>query len=362
MSVSLLLNTNRRSPPPAAPAAPVAAPGKPSIRLAALRVPLAAKLVGANLLVVAVLFGAWAVAGNPVNSALVITLATVVLVHLALVAAALRPIRDLEVVAGRVWRGDYGARVDRSTLADNEVLRVGSMFNILLDGLASDRAHMRRLAAQVIDAGDQERAAIAHELHDSTAQDLAALQFQLAAAARDASDPRLGERLDRARDSAQHILEQVCRLSYAMHPGVLDDLGLDAALRKLARDSAAETGADFDVKVDAAAARMPHNVERVLYRVAEEAIRNIARHASATRVRISLSGSPIATLEVHDDGRGFDVARVDRLRLGTGLPSMRERLALVDGWLEINTALGGGTTVAAMVPMSTADPKPKDTQ
>jgi signal transduction histidine kinase len=332
---------------------PLVAP-KPSIRLAALQVPLAAKLAGANLLVVAVLVAAWRNGGGELGHEALIVIAGVVLLHLALVVVALRPIRDLEHVASRVWSGDYGARVERSMVADNQVLRVGSMFNILLDSLASDRARMRRLAGEVIAVGDRERAAIARELHDSTAQHMAALLFQLSAAARDTTDPALADRLREARDSAEGILEQVRRLSDVVHPGVLDNLGLEAALRKLVRDTSANTAVDFDVRIAARDVRIPRKVEAVLYRVAEEAIRNALRHASAKHVRIVLSARQTVSLEVHDDGRGFDLAAVDRRQRGTGLGTMQERLALVDGWLEINTAPGNGTTVAAHVPLGAA--------
>jgi signal transduction histidine kinase len=327
---------------------------KPSIRLAALQVPLAAKLAGANLLVVAVLVAAWRNGGGELDHRVLIVIAGVVLLHLALVVVALRPIRDLEDVASRVWSGDYGARVERSMVADNQVLRVGSMFNILLDSLASDRARMRRLAGEVIAVGDRERAAIARELHDSTAQHMAALLFQLSAAARDTADPALADRLREARDSAEGILEQVRRLSDVVHPGVLDDLGLEAALRKLVRDTSANGAVDFDVRIAAREVRIPRKVEAVLYRVAEEAVRNALRHASARHVRIVLSARQTVSLEVHDDGRGFDLAAVDRRQRGTGLGTMQERLALVDGWLEINTAQGNGTTVAAHVPLGAA--------
>ena len=328
---------------------------KPSIRLAALRVPLAAKLAGANLFVVAVLVSAWINNGGELDHKTLVIVASVVLLHLTLVIVALRPIRDLEDVASRVWRGDYGARVERSMVADQEVLRVGSMFNILLDSLASDRARMRRLAGEVIAVGDRERAAIARELQDSTAQHIAALLFQLSAVARDTTDPVLAGRLREARDSAEEILEQVRRLSNVVHPAVLDNLGLEAALRKLVRDLAADSAIDFDVRVAARDVRVPRNLEGVLYRVADEAIRNAVGHASARHVRISLSArSTTATLEVHDDGRGFDLAAADRRQGGTGLGTMQERLAMVDGWLEINSAPGNGTTISAHVPLGAA--------
>lgn len=326
-----------------------------NIRLAALRVPLVAKLVGANLTVIAILVGSWLSLGGAMSILVVAVLAVVVGLHLALVLVALRPIRDLEAAASRVWAGDFGARVERSMVADSDVLRVGSMFNILLDGLASDRARMRALATQVIAVGDRERAALARELHDSTAQHMAALLLQLSAAARDTTDVTLAERLRDARDSAESILEEVRVLSHTVHPAVLDDLGLEAALRKLARDSSHGTGIDVDVNVRPSPGRLPRNVEAVLYRVAQESVRNATRHALPKHVRVNLFwDASSATLEVHDDGRGFDLAEADARGPCMGLVSMRERVALADGRLDIKTAKGSGTTVSATVPLTPA--------
>jgi signal transduction histidine kinase len=325
---------------------------RPAIQLAALRVPLVVKLTGANLLVVALLLGTWLVAGGPLNATVGLILVAVVALHLTLVLVALRPIRDLETVASRVWQGDYGARVARSSVADREVLRVGSMFNLLLDGLAADRTRLRALTSEVIAAGDRERAALARELHDSTAQHLAALQLQLAAAARDATDPMLAERLTVARDAAASTLEEVRVLSHTVHPAVLDDLGLDAALRRLARDASHGNGIDIDVNTTPNAEPLPPNVAGVLYRVAQEAVRNAVRHAAPNHVRITLlQTSSTVTLEVSDDGRGFDLESAEQERRGMGLLSMRERTALIDGDVDIKTAPGDGTTVVAVVPL-----------
>jgi signal transduction histidine kinase len=318
-------------------------------------VPLVAKLVGANLLVVGLFTGIWLVVGGPINAFVIVAITAVVSMHLALTLVALRPIRDLEAVATRVWDGDYGVRVERSAVADREVLRVGSMFNILLDGLAADRAKMRVLAAEVIAAEDRERSALARELHDSVAQHLAAVLLQLSAAARDSTDPLVAERLHEARDSAEYALNEARALSHALHPGVLDDLGLEAALRKLARDSSYGNGVDIDVDYAARPERLPRDVEGVLYRVAQEAVRNATTHASPRRIRMSVQqASEEATLSVHDDGVGFDLADADARRAGMGLTSMRERVDLLDGHLDIHTAKGSGTTISATVPLDAA--------
>jgi len=325
-----------------------------SARLAALRVPLVVKLVGANLAVVALLLAAQSGLSRAGSLALGGGIVIALLLYVVLVLVALRPIRDLETVAERVWRGDFGARVERSTVADHEVLRVGAMFNILLDSLVSDRARMRALAAEVIAVGDRERAALARELHDSTAQHLAALLLQLSAAARDCSDPELAVRLLEMRDAAEEITEEVRVLSHTVHPRVLDDLGLAPALHKLARESSKGTGIDIDVDAGAVTTRLSPSIESVLYRVAQEAVRNATRHASPSRVRLKLSSDHTTVqLQVHDDGRGFDLDAVEKKGTtgGMGLLSMRERVALVDGSLEIKTAPASGTTIAATLPL-----------
>ena len=326
-------------------------PARGGIRLAALRVPLVAKLVGANLGVVAVLTVAWVASGAVMHAEVLLAILAVLVLHLVAVAVALRPIQDLEDVASRVWKGDFGARVEQSAVADDEVLRIGAMFNLLLDGLVADRARMRALAAEVIEVGDRERAALARELHDSTAQRLAALMLQVSAASRDARDPELAARLAAIRDAAEEVTEEVRLLSHTVHPRVLDDLGLVPALRKLARDSSTGTGIDVDVESNTDGSGIPHPVAAVLYRVAQEAVRNSVRHAAPHRVRVVLHEQDgTATLDVLDDGRGFDLQEAERRRPGMGLLSMRERVSLVDGELAIRTAPGDGTAISATVP------------
>ena len=326
------------------------------IRLAALRVPLGMKLVGANLLVVAMMLGVSLSASSvALRERMIEVAALAICVQLVLVFVALGPIRDLESAVSRVWRGDFRARVERSSLADDDVLRVGSMFNILLDGLNADRARMQTLAAEVIAVGERERAALARELHESTAQDIAALMLQLSAAARDTEDPDLADRLLEANESARQILEHVRALSQSVHSGVLDDLGIESALRKLAREMSHGNGIDIDVSVEDSARRLPRKIEAALYRVAHEAVRNATIHAAPKHVRVALDlRGADAILEIHDDGTGFDLAQAEARGPAMGLLCMRERVALVDGSLDIRTAKGNGTTISATVPLDAA--------
>ncbi len=324
----------------------------------ALAVPLLGKLVGANLIIVlAVLAGVAAerrfnASGNVVPI-LGVALATSLVVNLALVYVALRPLNDLEAAAARVSAGDLEARVAASKLADRDMARVGTTLNTLLDRLTEDRARVRRLAAQVISAQDEERSRVARELHDSTAQILTAVMLQLSAAAREADSPLLAERIATLRELAGEALEEVRTLSHTMHPRVLDDLGFVAALEWLGRQTRSQSEIDVALREEGTAEAIPAPLASVLYRVAQEALRNAVRHAAAHRVELLLRYEPgRVVLEVADDGTGFDVRRAEERRPGMGLFSMRERVALVNGELVVTSARGRGTRVVAMVPLT----------
>lgn len=329
----------------------------------ALKVPLLGKLAGANILIVlAALVGVtterrFHLPGSAV-SVLGVALGLSLVVNFALVYVALRPLSDLESAAARVSAGDLGARVPPSMLADRDMARVGTTLNTLLDRLTEDRARLRRLAAQVISAQDEERARVARELHDSTAQTLTAVMLQLGAATHESHSPELGETFATMRELVADALEEVRSLSHTMHPRVLDDLGLAAALEWLARQT--RTQEPFDVRVVAEddGSQIPAPVGSVLYRIAQEALRNASRHAAARHVELRVRrDADTATLEVVDDGRGFDVKSAEERRPGMGLFSMRERVALVNGRLVVTSTPGRGTRVSATIPLANWKPE-----
>ena len=323
--------------------------------LPALRIPLVIKLLGANALALAIVVAVvYALAPVGPSDLGVIVAAVVAMATFGVLAAiALLPLRGIEVVASRVWRGDFGARVDASPVADRDIKRIGTTFNLLLDGLVADRARMRALATAVIDAGDRERAHLARELHDSTAQQLAALVLQLSAAARDTSDLALKDGLDSMRDQAKATLEEVRLLSHTVHPRVLDDLGLAAALKKLGREVGDVSGIDIEVSSDTRGHTVPATAAAALYRVAQTAVHNVVKHAAADHVdlRLTVQGND-AVLDVIDDGRGFDVEDAELRRPGMGLFTMRERVALAGGRFDIRSTPGSGTHVTAAVPLT----------
>jgi two-component system NarL family sensor kinase len=210
---------------------------------------------------------------------------------------------------------------------------------------------LRHLAAQVIRAGDEERARIGRELHDSAAQSLGAVDLLLGAAAQGATDPALAERLRQIQRIAQDTLSEVRVLSHHVYPRVLDDLGLVAALEWLARSTREQTGITAHAESNIVG-EVPRPVAAVLYRVAQEAVRNVTKHSGARTLTLRLSheGRSIA-LSVEDDGRGFDPELAMSTTSGLGLFTMRERAALVDGELHIESRAGAGARLVARIPL-----------
>ncbi len=329
---------------------------------ALLRVPLIGKIAGANALIVtaAVLvshFSGMVGQDSRLWLLLLASLGLGLIVNAILVLIALRPLKDLEHTARSVWQGELDARVPASPVADAGIQRVGNTLNVLLDGLMADRVKLRTLANQIIRTGDQERASIARELHDSTAQSLAALLLELSVLASENTEPLLDARITRIRTIVSDVLDEVRLVAHTVHPRVLDDLGLAAALQLLARETQERSGVTVTCAGPANLRSMDPASASTLYRVSQEAVGNAIRHAQATRVSIGIAQrNETVELEVIDDGIGFNTVDAERQRPGMGLFTMRERAALVGGRLTLQSVPGSGTRVLVAVPMTAAAP------
>lgn len=280
----------------------------------------------------------------------VASFALVLALNAALVAWALSPLRVLEETARSVSSGDYAARARMGFGADRNLARIGDTLNALIDSVTAERGRVRALAAELVAAGDRERAQIARELHDGTAQSLSALDMLLESTVNDPSAGPLRDRLLRMQQINAETLSEVRTLSHNVHPRVLDDLGLPAAFEALARRMA-RPGVNIAVSVDAP--RTPDaTVASVLYRVGQEALNNALRHGRPLSVEVHLEVNDVAAmLVVRDDGVGFDPMAPPIKSVGMGLFVMRERVALVEGTLTIASAPGAGTTVTATIPL-----------
>ncbi len=326
---------------------------------AILGVPLEMKLVGANLIILGIavlaLFGPSRLySGHLIEAYIVLaTLIAVAAVNFMLVKLALSPIAALEHVARLVSEGRLSERVPTSIVADRELTQLSTTINSMLDSLAAGRERMRRLGAEVVYTEERERAEVARELHDSVGQTLAAASFQVAAVAHEIGDHAASTRLTGVRELLRTALEEIRNISRSLHPRVATDLGLPTALEALGDATQQRSLVDVQVNVDISGIVIPAALSSTLYRVAQEALRNIERHADAGRAKVSLRARPgYVELEVSDNGRGFD-AGSEKKRAESGLATMRERLSLAGGELHIDTGADCGTRVIAWIGMET---------
>jgi signal transduction histidine kinase len=229
----------------------------------------------------------------------------------------------------------------------------------LAGSLQQQREQTRRLADMVIRAQEEERGRVARELHDEANQLLAALMATVDTAealSADSGSSPLRETLSRLRRLAAAALRDLQRIATELRPPALDEFGLLPALTRHVRERTEGTGLTADVQIEGRRRRMPAAVELALYRIAQEALANVQKHAGATRLHVRLRFLPDAVrLDISDDGCGFAAAGSDGARApgreGMGLPGMRERASIVGGSVEVSSRPGGGTRVSARIPL-----------
>jgi signal transduction histidine kinase len=215
---------------------------------------------------------------------------------------------------------------------------------------------LQGMTQRLVQSQELERHRIARELHDQIGQALTAIQLNLQAVL---SRPDGEEVIHRVGDSLRlvdELAQQAQDMSLSLRPSLLDDLGLPAALRWLIDHLGTRAGLRTEFRVEPLESRLDPDIETACFRVAQEALTNVVRHARAGRVTIQLQTVETSVvLTVQDDGCGFDV---DSVRGGEGsggrlgLLGMDERVALVDGRLEIRSGIGRGTSVTARVPLT----------
>jgi signal transduction histidine kinase len=214
-------------------------------------------------------------------------------------------------------------------------------------------AELQRLSARLVDAQEEERRRIARELHDEVGQLLSAIKVELALAQRRiqglSGSPAI---LDDAGALADTALHTVRDLSHLLHPPVLDDLGLAAALTSYTADFGRRHGIAVDFSCKGMDDRLPPEVEAAAYRIVQEALTNVARHAKADSCSVHAERAAARlVLTIADDGAGFDVAAVERQNpRGLGLVGIRERVVQLRGTVSIETALLAGTRIVVRLP------------
>jgi two-component system, NarL family, sensor histidine kinase UhpB len=258
-----------------------------------------------------------------------------------------RVVAPLERLAHRMETVDLlrpGQRlpVDR----DDEIGHVLAAFNRMLDRLERERQQSGR---RVLAAQEAERVGIARDLHDEVGQLLTGALLQLNSVAESA--PAHREELDEARQAVRRALDEVRRISSELRPEMLEHLGLVSALTELSTTFARVSGVEVERRFDRSLPKLESDTELALYRIAQESLTNVARHAQANRVTLALErGHDSVVLRVVDDGRGFNGVPEEH----GGLRSMRERALLVEGALAIKDRARGGVEVRLEVPAAPA--------
>ncbi len=330
-----------------------------------LRLPLFYKILWANVAIVAL----GAVAGTVITVWHVVTFPADI--HFELIALfavagfvisfvvnnwvlkrALAPLDRLQDAVDRVRQGNLRVQVRSGPVSDERFDRLIETFNSMLATLEQDAEKMRHLSRLILQAQEDERQRVARELHDEAAQALTSLLVHLRLAERSQNPEELRQRIHELRELTAAALEDVRRVALDLRPKILDDLGLAAALEWRVEEFEKAHQVRASLHVEGVTQRLPRMLELVLYRVAQEALTNVARHAQASQVAVTLIQSDgQVLLRVADDGVGFDPAQVDEASDGLGLLGMRERLAMVGGEFLLESAPGQGTQLAARIPL-----------
>jgi PAS domain S-box-containing protein len=216
--------------------------------------------------------------------------------------------------------------------------------------------HLRHLSRQILSAQEEERKRISRELHDVIAQVLTGINVQLATLKTETSvnNEGLNQNISRTQRLVEKSVDVVHRFARELRPAVLDDLGLIPALHSFLKDFTTQTGVRTRLTAFAGVDQLDSVKRTMLYRVAQEALNNVARHAQASRVEVSLRElSGTAHLRIQDDGKSFAVERVLRAKKNQrlGLLGMRERVEMVGGKFTVESVPGQGTTISAEIPL-----------
>jgi len=267
-----------------------------------------------------------------------------------------RPIMGLVTTTQAVAKGDFSRRVPR--WANDEIGDLATAFNAMTEELAHtdelrrEREVLRRqLLEKVIATQEDERRRIARELHDSTSQSLTSLIVGLRLMETNCAQCASPTKATDLRQVASKTLDEVHELSMRLRPRVLDDLGLAAALERLAHEWQARYKIPVDVVIQLEE-RLPGELETALYRIVQETLTNIVRHAQAKSASILIEkhGNTVRAI-VEDDGLGFDV-NANQGELHLGLLGMRERAELLNGTLTIESTPQRGTSVFIEIPIA----------
>jgi len=221
----------------------------------------------------------------------------------------------------------------------------------LFEQVRAGRERQRKLAKSLVDVQEAERRRIARELHDHLGQVLTGLQFMLETAKNQSADTQRAD-LEQIQEAVTDIIREVREMSLNLRPSMLDDMGLVPTLLWHIDRYTNQTGIHVNFQYDVFSKRLPSEVETAAYRIIQEALTNVARHAQVREVFVGLvSQEDTLWVEVLDNGKGFEVS-AEADRPSSGLSGMRERAGLLGGYLVVESFIGQGTQIVAALPLA----------
>ena len=245
---------------------------------------------------------------------------------------------------------------DRLREIAEQVARITEENAALLERLAESEKRFRRISRAVLQLQEEERTRISRDLHDGIGQSLTALRIQL-----ELLEQRVAERdltlspdAASARELAESCLAEVRQLARLLRPPMLDDLGLGPTLRWLARTLQEKTGVAIELRLEGDEGRADPAVETIVYRLVQEALTNVVKHAAASSAVVTVSKETgRIRVRVEDTGRGFDTSQILSAaeETGLGVRGMRDRVQFFNGRFVVRSAPGSGTVVEAEIPL-----------
>jgi two-component system sensor histidine kinase UhpB len=284
-----------------------------------------------------------------------------ILVNYWIIKTALRPLHELRDTLDRMRRERIAMPESLMKFEDPDISHLVIAVDSLLHQLEERTLQLQAISERAIDAQEEERVRIARGLHDETAQAISMLIIHLERIERliPEGKPELARHTAEARRLAIRLLDDLRKIIWDLRPSILDDLGLVPAIRWYARSNLESVGVEVEFSNHIEGLRLPSHLETTLFRVAQEAVNNILRHAGARRVSVRLSQDARRIyLELRDDGKGFDVQRIAGeavSRKHLGLLGIQERVSLVGGEVKVESAPGAGTSLWVAVPIPTED-------
>jgi signal transduction histidine kinase len=269
------------------------------------------------------------------------------------VQAVTDPIQNLVIQTRQVTAGDYDAQVTLSRI--KEIRELGMAFNEMVEQIRKYRAGVRQYVADITQSQEEERKRIARELHDDTVQSLIAIGQRIELIKGVLDDPiEARTRLSELRTMVTGAIASVRQFSRDLRPLALEDLGLVAAMQYLVNQLTQSEGIDVDFRVEGTPEGLPADMEVAIYRILQEALNNVKKHAHATEVNVlaQFTENQIM-LTVEDDGCGFTVpdSITDFASSGSfGVMGLQERAHLFGGNIEVESQLDKGTLVRLIIP------------